>query len=64
MELIWLLISYAVFSIIPAVLLGFEYNLAVGSGFGALSLTLLAIFHELVKLRDELKQNTPFRGKS
>ena len=56
-HLIWLSISIsaALFSLAPAVLLGFQYNLAVGVAYFSLSLTLLSIFWDLNDITDQLK---------
>lgn len=50
-----LMLIYALFALLPAVLLGMEYNGAVGVAYFFGASTLLAIFHAAVDIKDELK---------
>jgi hypothetical protein len=50
-----LVFSCLLFALLPAVLLGFEYNTAIGVGYFFGAATLLGIFHTAVDIRDELR---------
>lgn len=49
-------IAYAVFALLPAVLLGMEYSGAVGVAYFFGATSLLAIFHVASDIKDEMKK--------
>lgn len=52
-----ILFVLVVFSIVPGVLLGMQYNLAVGVAYTSISITLTQIFWDLGAIEKQLKDN-------
>lgn len=61
-KLLGLAIAASLFSLTPAVLLFFQYNLAVSLAYLAISLTQLSIFWGVNDIRDEVRQIADHRG--
>ena len=49
---LWFL--YGLFAVLPAVLLGLQYNVAVGAGYFAMSAVLLSLCEAVAEVRNQL----------
>jgi hypothetical protein len=56
LELIGRLISFGIFGIWPAILLGISHGFAVGLAFFSVMAALFSLYQLLIEIRDELRR--------